>query len=114
MTWRNPAHSALFCQEILREILGYLSPGWFSWNHSDRTDYLSNIEKDLKSRRSLQSTLLSCALTCRALSDVALAELWRVLDHHIILLKLLPWTTEDDPFDEVFVRISPLSRTSAR
>ena len=52
--------------------------------------------------------MLSCALTCRALSDVALAELWRVLDYHVFLLKLLPWTTRDDSlFDEVIVRAFP-------
>ncbi|KAI1788310.1 hypothetical protein LXA43DRAFT_950174 [Ganoderma leucocontextum] len=96
---RTTAHSVLFCQEILLEILAYLSPGWFPWDYSDRDRYPS---QDLKHRRLLQQTLASCARTCRAFSDLALAELWRVLDHHVLLLKLLPWRTNDDGlFDEV-------------
>ena len=65
------------------------------------------METDLKPRRHLQKTLLSCALTCRAWSDIALAELWKVLDHHVFLLKLLPG--DDGLFDEVIVRPFPRS-----
>ena len=105
----------LFCQEILLEILGYLSPGWFPLDHSDRTVYyLLNIENDLKPRRLLQKTLASCALTCHAFSDLALAELWKVLDHHVFLLKLLPWSVlEEGLFDEIIVRAfsHPSTRT---
>ncbi|KAM5544978.1 hypothetical protein V8D89_001089 [Ganoderma adspersum] len=86
---RNAAHSVLFCKEILLEILGCLSPGWFSWDHSVPDIYLPNIEKDLKPRRLLQKTLAS-------------SELWKVLDHHIFILKLLPCTVgEDGLFNEV-------------
>ena len=96
----------LFCQDILLEILSYLSVGWFPWDHSDRSTYDSKIKQHLRARRSIQRTLASCARMCRALSDLALAELWRVLDHHILLLKLFPWTTRDDVlFDEVLVRV---------
>ena len=88
------------------EIVGGLSPGWFSWDHSVPDHYLPGIERDLGQRRLLQKTLVSCALTCRAISDLALAELWKVLDHHVFLLKLLPWTAgEDELFDEVIVRV---------
>lgn len=81
----------LFCQDIFLEIFSYLSVGWFPWDHSDRRRYDSEIKQHLKARRSHQGTLASCAQTCRALSaDLALAELWRVLDHHVLLLKLLP------------------------
>ena len=88
------------------EILSGLSPGWFSWDHSLPDHYLPSIERDLVPRRLLQKTLVSCALTCRAISDLALLELWKVLDHHVFLLKLLPWTAgEDELFDEVIVRV---------
>ncbi|KAI1788301.1 hypothetical protein LXA43DRAFT_1159872 [Ganoderma leucocontextum] len=101
---RSAAHSVLFCQEILLEILAHLSPGWFPWDYSDRDRYPS---QDLKHRRLLQQTLASCARTCRAFSDLALAELWRVLDHHVLLLKLLPWRTNDDGLFEEVLRLEP-------
>ncbi|PIL32740.1 hypothetical protein GSI_04855 [Ganoderma sinense ZZ0214-1] len=83
-TPRNAAHSALFCQEILLEIFGYLSPGWFPW---DRTVWIPDVEQDVQPRWLLQKTLSS-------------SELWRVLDHHVFVLKLLPWTARRD--DNVF------------
>ncbi len=103
----------LFCQEILTEILAYLSPGWFPWDDSDRGLYASKIWQDVNVRKTCQRSLAACALTCRAVSDLALAELWRVLDYQVFLLRLLPWTLRDDGvFDEVLVRISPHSWTS--
>ena len=96
----------LFCQEILLEIFAYLSPGWFQWSFCDHYLRSPDMEKALKPRRLLQGTLAACARTCHAFSDLALAELWRVLDHHVFLLKVLPWRLSDDSlFDEVLVRI---------
>ena len=97
----------LFCQEILLEILAYLSPGWFQWGRGNQCLRSPDAERALRPRRLLQATLASCARTCRAFSDLALAELWRVLDHHVFLLKVLPWSLSNDSlFDEVFVGIS--------
>ncbi|KAM5544987.1 hypothetical protein V8D89_001098 [Ganoderma adspersum] len=101
-TRRTPAYDVLFCQDILTEILSHLSPGWFLGEFYDFKFNAPQMQRDLEARKICQRNLVACALTCRAFSDLALAELWRVLDHHIILLKLLPWMTDDDPLDEVF------------
>ena len=86
---RSSTHTALFCHDILVEILACLSPGWFPWIRSDSDSHKSEIEEDFKARKVLRAALASCARMCRAFSDPALAELWRILDHHVLLLCLL-------------------------
>ena len=58
-------------------------------------------------RSSGRETLAACAQTCRAFSDLALVELWRILNNHVRLFKLLPrTTTEDRQLNTLPVRIS--------
>ena len=98
-------HRVLFCEEILVEVLDYLSPGDFRWDHWQRFSYTSDYQEGTRARRALQRTLASCAQACRAFSDLALTRLWRVLDNPVFLLKFLPWNTGDDLFDEILVSI---------
>ncbi|KAI1788311.1 hypothetical protein LXA43DRAFT_1084445 [Ganoderma leucocontextum] len=92
----SSVHTALFCHDILVEILACLSPGSFPWPRSARDTWPPTMEEDLETRKTLQRTLASCAQTCHGLSDLALAELWRVLDHHDFLFRILPWRKDDD------------------
>ncbi|KAI1788312.1 hypothetical protein LXA43DRAFT_645500 [Ganoderma leucocontextum] len=105
----NAVHNALFCHEILVEILAYLSPGWFPWLRSDRDSdsRKSEIREDIKTRRALQRTLASCARTCQAFSEPALAELWRVLDHYILLLRFLPWRRSRNGVFDGMIELEP-------
>ena len=92
----------LFCDEIFVEILEYLSPGEFRWESWQRW----KNEKALKTYRDSQRALVSCALTCRAFLEPALTRLWRLLDHPVFLLKVLPWHTGNDSSDAILVRVS--------
>ena len=99
-------HRVLFCEEILVEVLDYLSPSDFRWDHWQRFSYTSDYQEGIRARRALQRALASCAQTCRAFSDLALTRLWRVLDNPVFLLKILPWNTGDDLFDEILVSVT--------
>lgn len=77
------------------EIFACLSPGWFSSIECNSKSLSWKERKAHETRKGLQRTLASCAQTCHAFSDLALAELWRVLDHPDVLLGVLPWGKEN-------------------
>ena len=100
----------LFCGDVFVEVLDHLTPDdshWDCWEHSTQT---SGFREGIKPRRDLQRALVSCALTYRALSQPALSRLWRVLDHPVFLLKVLPWNAGDDLFDEILVSAMQVPR----
>ncbi|KAI1788341.1 hypothetical protein LXA43DRAFT_1025925 [Ganoderma leucocontextum] len=81
MTPHTRQAHVLLCPDILMEILNHLQPG--------RCDTPQDKKITIK-RFACRRALLASALTCRTLSDLALAVLWRALDDIRPLLRLLP------------------------
>ena len=69
-----------------------------AWDHFNDDWWNPDLDhlQGPKSRQILWKTLTACAQTCRAFSDLALVELWRILNNYVRLLKLLPRTTTED------------------
>ena len=86
----------LLFPDILREIFNHLQPGRYIPDEKGHSQlaigrYTPKEDKTAAKRRSeCRKALFMSAITCRALSDLALDVLWRALDDIRPLLRLLP------------------------